>query len=190
MPERLLTDYVWVWLTGLAMVILYPVIALTIWGLARGSINQTTYAVVARKLLLCVPYISSISHTLTLLHSYPIIYNFCILPNSTARWLTFTNHNVPDRIVLAANAIHALSGFFDLVVFAITRPALVFGTRCDTLQQNHHNFRGFPRAVTTNKRPPHFLAADTPDLSPTSSQHDSFDRSFHTRRPVMSESEV
>jgi len=132
-------------------------------------------------------YLKYISYA-NLLHRYPIIYNFCILPNSIARWLSFTNHSVPDRIVLAANAIHALSGFFDLIVFSITRPAMVFGTR-DTPQQIHVNHCGFPsRAVARNKRPPQTL--DTPDFSPISSQHDTFDHSLHTRRPVMSGSEV
>jgi len=169
--ERLLTDYVWVWLTGLAMVILYPIIAFSISGLARGGINQTSHAAVAKKLLL-----------------YPVIYNVCILPISIARWLSFTNHTVPDNVILAANAVHALSGFFDLLVFSITRPAMVFGTRHDTSQPPRDDSRS--HVATTNKRPTHTQVVDDLDLSPVSSQHDTFNHSLHARRPAISGSEV
>jgi len=174
--ERVLTDYIWVWLTGLAMAVLYPIIALTICGLARKVNNQATYVTVAKKLLL-----------------YPLIYNFCILPNSIARWLSFTNHSVPNRVILAANAIRALCGFFDLVVFSITRPAMVFGTPSDAPEEIHDDSLGFPshwHVATPNKRPTHSDALDTPEFSPVSSQHDTFNHSLHARRPVMSGSEV
>lgn len=43
--------------------------------------------------------------------------------------MSFTHHDVPDKAILAANAIHAFSGFFNFVVFCATRPAMVFGIR-------------------------------------------------------------
>lgn len=54
--ERLMTDYVWAWLTGLAMVILYPIMAVVVCCWARGSVNQTTHITVGKKLLLYTPY--------------------------------------------------------------------------------------------------------------------------------------
>ena len=122
-----MTDYVWVWLTGLVMVVLYSIMAVMMYRLGRGDVNEEEHIAVARKLILYVPHISSSFHVLTLLYSYPIVYILCILPNSVTRWLSFTHHHVPDKAILAANAIHAFSGFFNFVVFCATRPAMVFG---------------------------------------------------------------
>lgn len=126
--ERLLTDYIWVWLAGLVMTILYSIMAVVVYRLGRGA-NQAEHIAVARKLMLYIPWLLSLSCVLTLLYSYPIVYILCILPNTVARWMSFTHHAVPYRAILAGNSLHALFGFFNFVVFCATRPAMVFGIR-------------------------------------------------------------
>lgn len=121
-----MTDYLWVWLAGLVMAVLYSAMAVMVYRLGRGA-NQAEHIAVARKLILYIPWLSSSSCVLTLLYSYPIVYILCVLPNSLARWMSFTHHAVPPRVILAANSLHALVGFFNFVVFCATRPAMVFG---------------------------------------------------------------
>jgi len=137
--ERLVTDYIWVWLSGIVMAILYSIMAVMVYRLGRGNINQAEHVAVARKLILYIPHLSSSSCVLTLLYSYPIVYILCVLPNSVTRWMSFTQHSVPARAVLAANSLHALFGFFNFVVFCATRPAMVFGI--------HRSRQGVPNAI-------------------------------------------
>ena len=57
--ERLMTDYVWVWLTGLVMVVLYSIMAVMMYRLGRGDVNEEDHVAVARKLILYIPHIWS-----------------------------------------------------------------------------------------------------------------------------------
>ena len=115
--ERLLTDYVW--LTGLA-IILHPIMAIRICSLAhRLNVVAHTAETAHRKTgdvqemwqrnCCCTFHISQV-YSADSSHSYPIIFILCILPDSISRLLSFINHTVPNRVILAANAIHALSG--------------------------------------------------------------------------------
>ena len=78
-------------------------------------------------------YYSTFSSNLTcitlnnFIFSYPAVYIFCVLSNSIARWLSFTGHNPPHKFILFANTIYALSGFFNFLVFYLTRKAMVIG---------------------------------------------------------------
>lgn len=61
-------------------------------------------------------------------YSYPAVYIFAVFPNSLSRWLSFdTSTNVPPGFTLFAASIFSLSGFFNLVLFMLTRPELVKG---------------------------------------------------------------
>ena len=53
---------------------------------------------------------------------------FCVLPNTLARWLYFTDSNPPPyQFTLFASTIYGLSGVFDLVLLILTRPKMVVG---------------------------------------------------------------
>jgi len=54
-----MTDYVWVWLTGLVMVVLYSIMAVMMYRLGRGDVNEEEHIAVARKLILYIPHIWS-----------------------------------------------------------------------------------------------------------------------------------
>ena len=73
-------------------------------------------------------YSSQVCHA-DVLCSYPGIYIFCFLPNTISRWLTFTNHSPPNAFILFANTIFAFSGFFNFIVFFLTRRAMVVGAQ-------------------------------------------------------------
>jgi len=94
------------WLSS--RVILYPIMAITICGLAH-RLNVVAHTA-HRKTRDVTFHISRVYFICCSSHSYPIIYILCILPNCISRLLSFTNHTVPNRVILAANAIHALSG--------------------------------------------------------------------------------
>lgn len=177
-----MTDYVWAWLTGLVMIILYPIMAVVVCCWARGSINQTVHAAVGKKLLLYILYSLECISCSNLFYSFPIAYNLCILPNSVSRWLSFTNHNVPDKVILASNALHAFSGFFDFVVFCITRPAMVFGIRRDSISRHSYSI-----SRISTLRPTSINTIDTPRADLSSPQTDTTDQSLHMGRSVISD---
>ena len=69
--ERLVTDYVWLWLTGLVMVVLYSIMAVMIYHLGRGNINKAEHTTVARKLILYIPHFSSFCHFVNFVAQLP-----------------------------------------------------------------------------------------------------------------------
>jgi len=69
--ERLATDYVWVWLTGLVMVILYSYLAAMLYYYWGNNIYQAQHKAVARKLILYIPDIPGSSLVLTCCTAIP-----------------------------------------------------------------------------------------------------------------------
>lgn len=125
------TEYLWVWLAGFMMLILYGIMFAIIrrWiNVAHGIHwkNQLPRNVLGtesdedRK-------IKAVANSLLL---YPAVYIFCVFPNSLSRWLYFTNglkHPVPYEFSLFASSLYGLSGMLNLVVFLLTRPKVVMG---------------------------------------------------------------
>jgi len=73
----------------------------------------------------CLTYMWITSHIWCLI-SYPAVYIVCIIPNSISRWLSFTGHCPPYKIILLANILYSFSGFFNLILLYNTRPVLLF----------------------------------------------------------------
>jgi len=64
-------------------------------------------------------------------HSYPALYIISNGPQSVVRWMKFSNEhsNIPYQATLFANTFYGLSGFFNCILFAWTRPTLVVGEK-------------------------------------------------------------
>ncbi|KAF8800227.1 hypothetical protein BYT27DRAFT_7263126 [Phlegmacium glaucopus] len=127
--EQIVTEYLWVWLSGLSMIILYGIMFAVIRGWFiidhgihwynksyRGALNLESdddkrIKAVANSMLY-----------------YPAVYIVCVFPNTLARWLAFSDANPPPyQFTLFANAIYGLSGMFNLILFLVTRPRVVVG---------------------------------------------------------------
>ena len=68
-------------------------------------------------------------------HSYPAVYIVCVLPNSLSRWLWFEGFNTPYQFTFFASTLFALSGTFNVILFFLTRPELVVGSKTDDVEE-------------------------------------------------------
>jgi len=129
--EGIVTEYLWVWLAGLSMIILYGIMFAIIrrwfkiahgihWYNQPGRGALDTESEDDRK-------IKAVANSLLF---YPAVYIFCVFPNTLSRWLYFTNglrHPPPYQFTLFASSIYGLSGVFNLILFFFTRPTVVMG---------------------------------------------------------------
>jgi len=127
--ERVVTEFLWIWITGFSMLVLYFIMFLVMrgWVIIDYSIHWHTTYDHPNTSNPVTPQDQEIRATARMLLFYPGIYIFCFLPNTITRWLTFTNHTAPNKVILFANAIFNFSGFFNFIVFFMTRRAMVVG---------------------------------------------------------------
>ena len=57
--------------------------------------------------------------------SYPLVYTITTVPVAAARFSAFHNEHVPFQVTVFAVMVFSLSGFFNVVLFTLTRPALI-----------------------------------------------------------------
>ncbi len=134
--------------------------------------------------------------------SYPAVYIICILPNTISRWLTFSGHHPPGGFILFANTIFSLSGLFNLILFLLTRPAMVVGNDI-TVESLPLTHKPVPSDYTSStlghlpeNSPPSDMEKQNSPVSPTTlpssrgaasvNNHLSVDREHYTR-PQSSE---
>ncbi|KAF5328786.1 hypothetical protein D9619_011660 [Psilocybe cf. subviscida] len=129
--EQIVTEYLWVWVAGLSMIVLYTIMFLVIrgWFIIDNGIHwHKNYN--ANGFGDAEPETDEDRQSkaiANLMLFYPAVYIFCVLPNSIARWMYFTGTNTPYQFTLFANTLFALSGTFNVLLFFITRPQLVLG---------------------------------------------------------------
>jgi hypothetical protein len=121
--EGIVTEYLWVWLAGFSMIILYGIMFAIIrrWFKISHGIhwyNQPALDAESDE----DKKIKAVANSLLF---YPAVYIFCVFPNTLSRWLYFTNglkHTPPYQFTLFASSIYGLSGMFNLILFFLTRP--------------------------------------------------------------------
>lgn len=126
--EGIVTEYLWVWLAGFSMIILYGIMFAIIrrwFKIAHGIrwYNQPALDTESDE----DKKVKAVANSLLF---YPAVYIFCVFPNTLSRWLYFTNrlnHPPPYQFTLFASSIYGLSGMFNLILFFLTRPTVVVG---------------------------------------------------------------
>jgi len=137
--ERIALEYFWMWFSASVMLVLYGIIALVMYGFIvvegkkirlrneddkRAAKEQETSS-----------YIDNEDKANRLIANmmlfYPAIYIFCVLPVSIVRWLDFSGHTVSRGATLFSSVVFSLSGFFNVLLFKFTRPALISGDNLD-----------------------------------------------------------
>ncbi|KAF8971222.1 hypothetical protein BDZ97DRAFT_1914223 [Flammula alnicola] len=129
--EQIVSEYLWVWVAGFSMVILYTIMFIVMRGwfvIDNGVHWHKNYNP-------SCPSVAEIETDeekqtkviATLMLFYPALYIFCVFPNSLSRWLTFRGFNTPYQFTLFANSLYGLSGMLNVILFFITRPELVVG---------------------------------------------------------------
>ncbi|EDR07123.1 uncharacterized protein LACBIDRAFT_298950 [Laccaria bicolor S238N-H82] len=105
---QLMSQYLYMWSTAILMVILYGIMFLIMHnGMIDEEVDKESKKV-ARRLLF-----------------YPVVYVVCVAPLSVTRWMGFQGDNVSYQVLLFSSTLYALTGFFNLILFSITRPALL-----------------------------------------------------------------
>ncbi|KAG2015274.1 hypothetical protein CC2G_008560 [Coprinopsis cinerea AmutBmut pab1-1] len=107
---QVMAEYFWMWLIGLITLVLYTVGYFVLKRNPATTHEAEEMRSIARQLLW-----------------YPLVYLVCILPQSIARWLMFTNNPVPYEFTLLARSLFSLSGLFNVILFFTTRYDLVAG---------------------------------------------------------------
>ncbi|KAI6001098.1 hypothetical protein F5J12DRAFT_771334 [Pisolithus orientalis] len=121
--EQIGLDYIWMWLAAVLNIISYVLLALVTkrpilvdgnrfrWrGKQERSIGART---------------STESVKAIQMFFYPLVYIMVVLPVSAARFAQFGGHDVPFAVTIFTDTLFALSGLFDTILYAFTRPKLM-----------------------------------------------------------------
>jgi len=118
--ERLAGEYVWIWITLIASVIMY--IPLYFWTKGRLSIDPEKW------------YKFRLGHsdgeyphrrTALGMLFYPLAYSLMVLPLSVTRWSLFNHKKVSSAATFFAVSMFNLSGAINVLLFLIVRPQLL-----------------------------------------------------------------
>ncbi|KZT32415.1 hypothetical protein SISSUDRAFT_1133172 [Sistotremastrum suecicum HHB10207 ss-3] len=116
--EGIALEYGWLWLTAVINCILYIPVAITLLESRRRNRSLETLAPEGERSMQTMAFQMSL---------YPVIYMLTITPSSVARFIQFARPNNPPPFPVSAFAsvAFASSGIFNVLLFSITRPALI-----------------------------------------------------------------
>jgi hypothetical protein len=139
--EQIATQYFWVWLAALFMIVLYGIMFAIIrrwFNIAHGIHWHNRPLRVRDALDLDSDDDKKIKAVANSMLFYPAVFIFCFLPTTLSRFITYyTNKNVPYQFTLFAITIYGLSGVFNVILFLVTRPKIVVGPSvCPTTRED------------------------------------------------------
>jgi len=141
--EKIVFEYMWMWLAAFIMLIIYGITALVMRGiLTIGDESQRNgrwrlgWSWSGRKRTRQAflddeneeKEMRQAKAIANLMLFYPAVYIICVFPVSLARWLDFSGTNVPPAATIFAGFMFSLSGLLNAILYAITRPDLVRGS--------------------------------------------------------------
>lgn len=89
-------------------------------------------------------YHCGLSSSLIPFYSYPLVYTLTVLPIAIVRFRSFYDKNVPFAYTVVADVLFSCSGFFNVVLFSLTRPALMPRREREStipvISHNHYSF--------------------------------------------------
>ncbi|KAI6031655.1 hypothetical protein BKA83DRAFT_4203495 [Pisolithus microcarpus] len=124
--EQIGLDYIWMWMAAVLNIISYLLLVLVVKRVVlldgyrfrwRGEQDEivTPYG--------CGRSVEDIKAIRMLF--YPLVYIIVVLPISAARFSQFRGGHVPFAVTTFTDTLFALSGLFDMILYALTRPALM-----------------------------------------------------------------
>jgi hypothetical protein len=112
--ERLWLHYLWILIAEFATVIIYT----SIFTIIRQRVASSFYDSETK---------NRANHAAKLIIAYPIIYVICTLPLVIARLMTMADQTVTFVQLCVAGAMITSNGWLDVLLYSITRRALLFG---------------------------------------------------------------
>ncbi|RDB30849.1 hypothetical protein Hypma_005911 [Hypsizygus marmoreus] len=159
--EKIVFEYLWMWLAAFIMLIIYGIIALVMRGIlviGDESGNESRW-----KLRWDWSGNRGVRDRIStddmedddedeerrqaraianLMLFYPAVYIFCVFPVGLVRWLVFSGNYVPRPATIFASIVFSLSGLLNTILYVLTRPELVRGSGEDP-----------PEAARTKRKP-------------------------------------
>ncbi|KAJ3539472.1 hypothetical protein NMY22_g4723 [Coprinellus aureogranulatus] len=128
---QLLSEYLWMWIICILTGVLYVIDALVIRGFVAIDGWRLRWVSRDRVLLSLTEAETQEEHEkkklAMQLFFYPLVYFVCIAPFSVVRHLIFEDHRVSHHFQAFVTVLFSLSGFFNVILFFKTRPALITG---------------------------------------------------------------
>ncbi|KAF8889635.1 hypothetical protein BD779DRAFT_323283 [Infundibulicybe gibba] len=123
--ERIVLEYLWLWLAAGIMLVLYGIIAAVIRGFitiedGQVQIGRQEAALEANEEE--QEEEKQAKDVANLMLFYPAIYIICVFPIGLVRWLKFGGHYVPPAATIFGSVMFSLSGIFNVILYKITRP--------------------------------------------------------------------
>ncbi|GJE86578.1 hypothetical protein PsYK624_026580 [Phanerochaete sordida] len=124
--QRIVLEYLWMWITAFANIALYIPMALCIIYDATVAVNGWHIRIVKNPKSYRDDRRPEVKLAIKML-VYPAIYTITVLPIAICRWLGFDSRGcsrVPWAATVFADLVFASSGFFNVLLYTITRPNL------------------------------------------------------------------
>jgi hypothetical protein len=130
--ERIGTQYLWLWIAAFVDTILYVFLALVVKGFVIIEGSKVRIATGEDRVRQSSTSRSGsgkdVTSTVAIsLLFYPAVYIITVLPIAVVRWIPFSNPDayVPFGATAFAGVLFGLSGLFNVILFAFTRPHLL-----------------------------------------------------------------
>ncbi|KAI6028215.1 hypothetical protein EDC04DRAFT_158510 [Pisolithus marmoratus] len=124
--ERIGLDYLWMWLAAVLDIISYLSLALVMRRCALADGNKLRWwGKQESRSILDGLETSAESVRVVQMLFYPLVYVIIVLPISAARFSQFRGHDVPLAVTTFTDTLFALSGLFDTILYAFTRPRMI-----------------------------------------------------------------
>ncbi|KAI6108428.1 hypothetical protein EDD16DRAFT_81346 [Pisolithus croceorrhizus] len=124
--EQIGFDYMWMWMAAVLNIISYLLLVLVIKRVVLVDGNRLRWR--RRRETIVAPYgMGTLAENVkaTQMLFYPLVYIIVVLPISAARFSRFAGHNVPYAVTTFADILFTLSGLFDTILYALTRPRVM-----------------------------------------------------------------
>jgi len=135
LKERLVTQYLWLWVSLALVIILYAIMFAVMRGLiiVENGVwywyrNYTPRFGTGQPAKETQEERDSNLAMANLLLLYPVVNFVCITPNSFSRWFFYSGTRVSHQVTLITATLFSLSGTFNALLFFFTRPHLVVGS--------------------------------------------------------------
>ncbi|TCD69950.1 hypothetical protein EIP91_005539 [Steccherinum ochraceum] len=125
--QRIALEYAWMWTAAFTNLVLYIPITLVLKGFisAQGGRLKVLRRSDSIRSMDVNDSNQAIDHLATKMLWYPAVYTCTVLPIAIVRWDAFLGHCIPWGATVASDFIFACSGLLNVLLFSVTRPALV-----------------------------------------------------------------
>ncbi|KZT30679.1 hypothetical protein NEOLEDRAFT_1186492 [Neolentinus lepideus HHB14362 ss-1] len=126
--QRIALEYFWLWSTALLNIALYVPLALVLKGYIIVDGLKVRVAKSEERSHLKMTSSNSMKDAGRLAMEmlfYPAVYTITVLPVAVVRWRAFNSDDVPFVATVVAEVLFASSGLLNVVLFSLTRPALL-----------------------------------------------------------------